>query len=508
MDIRKFDSIINRFIASFIANFFKSVITFITSILLARWLGPEDFGRMAFLLATFAAFRILLDMASTAAFFTFLSQRQRSKQFINFFWCWVLIQFVFSLLVVGILLPESILIFVWKGEGKLIIILALVAVFMQHNVWKIASQMAEAQRETIRLQKLNVVIVLVHLSVIVILWFGGKLYLPFIFVALAIEWLFAGWVASKMYRGYDQRIDEVIENRDTATSVFKEFWGYCKPFIPYAWLSFAYEIGDRWMLQSWGGSSEQAFYTVAGLFAAVVLIATTSILRIFWKEIAEAKYQGDMKRVYYLYKGVSKSLYFFGVVGAGALMPWVDEIINFLLGAAYLDGKTTLMLMFLYPIHQSMGQVGATILYATEHGRIQVSVGMIFMVLSMIMAYFMLAPESMILPGLGLGSEGLAIKMLVIQLIQVNVIAWYISKIFNWRFEWFYQLTSLIFVIAVGWIAKVIIVSIISYHFFIMIILSWLVYLIIISLVVFKFPWLIGIQRKEIQRYLRKNINS
>ena len=49
-------SINKRYVVSLSTNIIRSGISFSTSLLLARWLGPEDFGRMAFLLATFMAF--------------------------------------------------------------------------------------------------------------------------------------------------------------------------------------------------------------------------------------------------------------------------------------------------------------------------------------------------------------------------------------------------------------------------------------------------------------------
>ena len=57
----------SRFLVSLIGNLIRSSISFVTIILLARWLGPQEFGRMAFLLATFLAFQQLFDMASSSA---------------------------------------------------------------------------------------------------------------------------------------------------------------------------------------------------------------------------------------------------------------------------------------------------------------------------------------------------------------------------------------------------------------------------------------------------------
>ena len=127
--------------------------------------------------------------------------------------------------------------------------------------------------------------------------------------------------------------------------------------------------------------------------------------------------------------------------------------------------------------------------------------GSIFMALSIIAAYFMLAPESMIVPGLGLASQGLALKMVIMALIQVNVLAWFIAKIFVWKFEWVYQVVSLSLAVAAGWVAKLFVESIITAHVIVLMATSAAIYLILMSLVVYILPWLLGIERETIQQY-------
>ena len=507
-------SIRSRFTNSLIANILRSGVSFITGLLLARWLGPEDFGRMAFLLASFLAFKQLLDMASSSAFFTFLSQRQRSKKFVTFYWRWIGIQLLFSLLIVGLILPDSIIESVWKGESKLIVVLALVAAFMQNTVWSIASQMAEAQRQTIRVQRLNTWIVLIHLAVVLALWINGQLFLPLLFIALIVEWSIAGWIAAKMYDGHEDVQYDLEDKPESVSSVFREFWVYCKPFIPYALLGFAHDFADRWMLQHWGGSSEQAYYAIAQQFAGIALLATTSILKIFWKEIAEAKHRGDVDKIKRLYLKVSRGLYFIGALAAGGLLPWAGEIITLLLGAAYSDGAFTLMLMFLYPVHQSMGQICGTMMFATEQTRLYVLSGIVIMVISIIAVYFMLAPKDATVPGFGLASQGLAIKMVVLQIISVNIIAWFIAKIFDLKFDWLYQVVGLGVAILIGWTTKLLITAIITTHITVLMLSSGILYILLMSLFLYLMPWVAGLERIDIYTYLtrlvslRKNSNG
>ena len=181
---------------------------------------------------------------------------------------------------------------------------------MQQSAWQSASQMAEAIRKTIQVQKLGTIVVLIHLILILFLNFFNCLSLNILFITLSIEWLVASYLAYRMYEGFSDSSDNLI-------SVSQEFWTYCKPLIPLAWLGFLYEFLDRWMLQVWGGSEEQAYYALAANFAFIALIATSSIIKVLWKEIAEAYDENNHEKVEYLFKKSTKFLYFIGAILSG-----------------------------------------------------------------------------------------------------------------------------------------------------------------------------------------------
>jgi len=495
-------SVRQRFFGSILGNGVRGLLSLGTAVLLARCLGPNDYGRMAFLMASFVAIRGLLDMASSSAFFTFLSQRPRTCRFIGHYWRFILCQFIFSLLVLGLLMPAGWIQAIWKGESRGLVLLAFAACFMQGSVWNIATQMAEAERETLRVQKISTLLVFFHLAVIFFLWQAGRLALPFIFLALILEYGLSSWLMTRLYRG------DVGSNStaggESFKSVFHEFSNYCAPFIPYTLLGVVYDLGDRWMLQQWGGADQQAYYALATQFATVVLLATASMLRIFWKEIAEANYKGNMARVHYLYQKVSRGLFILGAALAGLLTPWSDQIVEWTLGAGYLSGSTTMMLMFFYPIHQSMGQIGGTMLYAVGQTRLYTNLGLIFMAVSLVVAYFLLAPAQAMVPGLGMGSRGLACKMLGMQFIQVNVIAWFIAKKYQWKFDWQTQFIVLTTVISAGWCAKGFILLIITDGAVPQVICSSVLTLLIIGLIIYAMPQLAGLTRGELSVQLKK----
>lgn len=405
--------------------------------LIARGLGPEQYGTMTFLLGTFTAVRQLLDLGSSTAFFTLLSQRQRSCRLVNWYLAWLGIQFLLTLIVVGIIFPAAWIELIWRGEQRTLVILAFFAAYMQSVLWSVMMQMGESQRLTRLVQGVAVAVAFIHFVVMAIAWWGGWLAVRTVFMLIIIEWMIALAIIAKQLR-----FPKADQETDTPGSIFAEFWRYCLPLIPYSCLGFAYEFADRWLLQTYSGNVQQAYYAVAFQFGAIVAISTSSMLNIFWKEIAEAHHQNNHERVAFLYRRISRSLFFVAAFGAGFLVPWAGDILRITLGPAYAGGTTTLMIMFFYPLHQSMGQIGSTLAYATGRLSGYVQIGMVFMAFSIVVTYFLLADAEAPLPGLELGSVGLAIKMVVIQIFSVNALALYLSRSLGIKFDWLFQFTT------------------------------------------------------------------
>jgi O-antigen/teichoic acid export membrane protein len=477
----------------------RSVLSFATGMLLARSLGPVSFGNMAFLLGTFVAIRQILDMGSSTAFYTFMSQRPQSRRFLISFFGWLGVQFLVPLCAVGLLFPSQWIEGIWRGQQRGLVMLAFAAAFMQNSLWPAMQQLAESRRQTLWVQGVGVGIVATHLLAVVLLWSTGALGLYAIFTAIALEYLAATivmhkWLPKQAYAG--STLAEV-----ETSSVLSRYLRYCLPLIPYAWIGFAYEFADRWLLQNFGGSVQQAYYAVSAQFTGIALIATSSILNIFWKEIAEAHYNANHARTQMLYRRISRILFLVGSVIAGYLAPWSVELLRLILGAGYVGGAVTLGIMFLYPIHQSLGQIGGTMLYATERVTLQVAIGTAFMALSIGVTYLILAPAGGAVPGLGLGSEGLALKMVGFQIVQANAIAFTIARLWKWPFDWAYQPVSLLGCLALGWVARhaAIGIAVGSWPIPAVMALGGLFYLMMAILLVYAMPWLAGVSRPQLR---------
>ena len=442
----------NRIVYSFFSNVFRASIIFFNSLALARLLGPTDFGRMSFLIATFLSLKGLLDMFTSSAFFTILSQRVQTKNFVNIYIVYLFLQ-IFIVALILLIVPNSFINIVWKGEQKLLVLLALIAVFMQNSIWGVVSQMAESQRKTLKIQNIQNAFTLIIIICNFILWKIDKLNLDFIFISIFSNWLLASYLAYKLYNPETEVSNNTTPLFANIYAVFNEFKIYCLPFVPYVIVSFFYDFTDRWFLQNWSGSKEQAYYSIASQFSAVSLIATLSLLKILWKEIAEASHNKDYARVKHLFDKTNKVLYTFGAILSCFFIPWIKDIIHIFFGSEYKLATIPMIIMFFYPIHQSIGQVIGTMYLALGLTKEYAFIGIIFMLFSILFSYFILAPPTLFIPGLGLASSGLAIKMVVLQFISVNVYLFYLSRKLKTSCLFLYQLISVNIFLFIGFAA-------------------------------------------------------
>lgn len=498
------DSFINnqsikvRFLTTLLVNITRVGLSLLAGIIIARGLGPAGYGNFNFLLVSFTSIITLLDMGTSSAFYTFLSQKKRSSKFYFYYLLWLGTQFVIALIVIAIIFPDSLRDKIWFGHPKKLIILAFLASFMMTKVWQTATQAGESIRATVIVQLYNIILAGFYLCTILAMVFLHSLTITNLFVIIAFQYLLFTFILAKRLKGNLTATEEV-----KLSNIIKEFKLYCIPLVIYGIVSFAYSFADVWLLQKFGGAVQQGFYSVGLRFSAICLIATTSMLKVFWKEIAEANEQGNKERLYELYTRISRTLCFVSAIGACFLIPFSKEILVLLLGSKYEAGWLCLAIMFLYPIHQSLGQIRGTYLLAMVQTRLYSKLGIIMMMVSIPVTYFVLGSSSGTIPGLGLGSVGLALKMVILNIISVNILGYFICKLSRWKFDFLYQFESIALLLIasfgskgfLNWISHILNIF---FHPLLLMILCIPVYILMVGIIMYLFPGLSGIERKEI----------
>ncbi len=110
-----------------------------------------------------------------------------------------------------------------------------------------------------------------------------------------------------------------------------------------------------------------------------------------------------------------------------------DKVIYIFGGQEYNKAYWTVTIMILYPIHQVYGQLCGSIFYAMGETKLYRNVAIVFMVLGVIFSYIFIAPHDMM--GLDMGATGLAIKMVILNIIDVNVMLYLVSVLIDVDFK-------------------------------------------------------------------------
>lgn len=501
-------SVKTRFLVSVGSNGIRGMIGFVSGLLIARGLNPSGYGDLMFLLGSFTAMRSLLDMGTSSAFYTFLSRHTQGYRFYAVYFSWLALQFVITLALVFLIIPDSIFARVWLGHDRAIVAVAFLAAFMQQQVWQTVSQIGESRRKTVKVQVLNLAIAMIYLAMVSGLLAVGGMSVEKILLLIIVQYGAATVLAHRLLRE-DQA--GAVEKDATFRQMIQEYWGYCRPLLALSLVSFLYDFADKWMLQKFGGPSQQGYFQIASQFAAISLLTTTSILSVFWKEIAAAWAKHDQVRVAMLYRKVSRGLVMFGAVTTGLLLPWSEQIVVVFLGPAYAQAWPVLAIMLLYPIHQSMGQIGGTMLLASGHTKKYMVVSMGIMSVSVPFSYLMLAPaEGALGYGLGLGALGIACKMVLLGIVSVNVQAWVIARYNGWNLDWLFQAVGIPLMIGGGCLAKTLVglmwnlEGVSRMQLLMPVTVSSFIYVVFVMLTVWFFPWLAGLKKVEIKNLCSK----
>jgi len=516
--ITRFISILNnqsikfRVFVSLISNVFRAGLNFVTILLLARSLSSSGYGDLMFLLGSFVAVRSLMDFGAANAFFTFISQgKNRSDHYVIYF-TWLLIQLALLGLFITIICPTKLLDIIWLGHSRYLILLAFVASFLQQQGWQTINQIGESERKTVWNQILGVSIAVVNLLGIILLKFWGILNITNILTFSIIEYIIF-FVIAFFALGVNQylfcRNTDGMEIRD----VVSEYIKYCYPLIMTTVVGFLYSYIDTWILQYFGGASQQGLFQVANQFAMISLLATSSVLNIFWKEIATAYEQNDKQKVEYIYFKAMRGLVMFGAVISGFLVPWTNQIIQLFLGESYSNAAPVLMIMFFYPIHQAVGQLTGAFFLSTNQTRIYSITSIITMLVSIPFTYFFQAPVTgYLVSGLGLGAMGLALKIVIINIASVNVCVYIISRLQQWHYDYSHQIYAVVLTSIIGYFSyfcahlmgNSIFVSSIRFTIMFQGLIASFIYFPSIICLIYYMPGLVGLSRQELKGMVQR----
>lgn len=425
-----------RYAVTLGTNVLRISIAGITGLVTARALGPDGYGTVNFLLATFSSLVTLLALGSADAFYTFISAGRRGPLLFKAFFGFILFPLL-ALTLLTIAAPASLTSKIWRGQPAAMLALGLAAAYLMYLLWNITQQIGESARETLFVQKIRLGIVIANFAAIGAFaaahMLTAKLFLLTVVLShtAAIIWFFLKFP-------WQLAIDP--SRRETLPELTREFAVYCSPLIAMTTVNAATAFFDKWALQTFGGAAEQGYFSVGEQLAVVMLVGVYSLSNIFWKEIAHANATGDHARLRQLYEKSVKSVYFATCFIAYFIMAFCGEAITALLGPKYHSASVCTALIIFTTTLQSVVQLNYAYLMATHKTRANMLITIPCALAGSILTYLFIAGPTPFVPGLGMGAAGLALKAVIFQIIFTNIQILYICRSNGWRFSYGFQI--------------------------------------------------------------------
>lgn len=429
------DSLPRRYVSKIVANIISLAIGLGTQLIVPRSLGPRGLGDFSFLTDFFQQCVGFLDMGSSLAFFSKLSQRQREGGLVTFYSYFVAAVVVIGFLLTGIVMVSGMGALLWPGqEGRFVFLAAIWGL----GSWlvQILIRMADAYGATVQAEMVRILQRLVCLFLLLGLFASGHLNLETFFM-----WQFLGLALLGLgclviiVRGHYLVGLEWWLPRAVVRRYAQEFFEYCHPILVYALVGLIVGLIDRWVLQRLCGSAEQGFYGLSSQVGAVCFLFTGALTPLIMREFAVAFVRNDIADMARLFRRYVPPLYAMAAFLSCFIAVHSTSIVRLLGGPAFASGAWALSIMAFYPVHQTYGQLSGSLFYATGNTALYRNIGLIFSILSLPMTFLFLAPKTWF--GLDGGAAGLAAKMVTWQFFTVNAQLYFNARFLGisfWRY--------------------------------------------------------------------------
>lgn len=508
-------SLKKRFMFKLIANVWGMSLGLVTMSFVTRALGPDNFGCFEFITSNFKLILETLTLQVPIAYFNWVSRKGHKENIdvasgVTLYFSLAMTGF-FALLITAsivsgynlLLWPEIKSIHLWEA-----LLFTLVTFVYQLLVF-----LSDGMSLTVGLEKVRLLQNLLKTVVLLSLVAVGLMNLHAYFMAQIAIILFTTIISGRWLIQQGALSGAVFRFRSFTGEEKERFLvfvrEYARPLTILMFSGFLFLYFDRWFLQLIGGSVEQGYFGLSDRLGAIAFIFTSAMTPLLTREFAYAHEDHDKERLVRLF--IRIRLFLFIAAMTSCFLSVQSELVVKLIGGSKFQGAVLpIAIMTLYPIHQTFGQLSGALLVATGQTGLYSKIGIAAMVCSLPLTYVLLAPLTYLIPGLALGATGLAIKMVLVQIIATNVQLYYNTRYLGISYlKWLLfqvMLIPLLYGIAYG-------ISSVSLSTLLLIpqsgmngfvaniatfVVSGAIYCLVVAVVVYLFPGIAGLSRDDI----------
>ena len=494
------------FIFKLFTNVIRIPVSFILQSIYPRLLGPVAYGNFDFLNDFANKIINFLDGGVSVGFYTKLSQDKTNKSIIKFYFRLLMIISIIYMLFILTTFLFNFYSIIWPGQYVKIIflssLLAVVTFFSNALLRMIDACEQTIKGEIIKVGQLIISVVIIFLFYILFKTIELSIFYIIQIFLVIILFISLGVVLHKA--GFSP-IQSLKLSKEQISALSKYFWTYSSPLLASGIIGLLTGIGERWILQVYGGSIQQGFFALSYKISTFVFLFTSAMMPLLMREISKYFATNDQLIIKNIFFKNIKILYFLVCFMSVYVYLNADFITLILGGKNFSNAGIIVGLMAFYPIHQTIGQINATLYMSTNRTIAYRNISLIFSPTSILLSYILIAPTTKY--GLGLGAKGLVYEMIIIQFITQNTLLFFNCRYLNSSFTklFIHQIIILLGMFIIGYFILKFLIIFISNKLIISL-FHFLILLIIIVFGVFFFPKLIGLNdNEELKKILKIN---
>jgi O-antigen/teichoic acid export membrane protein len=488
-------SLKRRYVAKLLANITGALIGMVLIAIVPKYLGPVPYGQFVFLQDFFSKIMAFLEMGSSMAFFTKISASNDRKELLSFYF---LVSIFMLILVFLLLFSINITGFTQQILPGISIEYAYLGLLFGFFVWltKIFISISDAYALTVSVELVKIghkiISLLFLLSLIYYSTINLEIYFYFQYISLVSFLIVLSWILIKKNVFTRNAFSLNFE----FTIILKEFFEYCSPLFIYSLIVVTSGLFDIWLLQSVAGSAQTGFYGLSYGLAAVCLLFTSALVPIITREFSASFNRKDITEIRRLYLRYVPMIYSVSAYFSLFILVQSDNIIDLFVGEEFAAAKHSLMIMALYPILQTFGQMTSSVLYATGQTKKIRNIAIYTAPLGVFLSYLFIYMED-------LGSIGLSLKMVIVAIVTVNMQFYMNTKYLNFKAKKLilHQLYTIVFFLTLSIISRYIVNIDTAINSFLV---SGLLYTFLVAIFTYIFPQIFSISRGEIKSIWNK----
>jgi O-antigen/teichoic acid export membrane protein len=502
---REVDRVGRRSAYKLLGNAVDSLSRVVVQAVVPRTLGPLAYGDYVFLTNFFSTLVGSLGLATPMALNTRIAQRPADAGLTTFYTYVIGAIAVLIAAFIALTGAFGLVSTIWPGQAVAFICAAAVWALLSWMT-QVVTGVADAHGATAQTERLRISRSIVSAAAVLLIFAAGllNLWTLFVYQYAVFGALIIAVVVSLRRTGHAVLTRWRLTLREAAI-YGREFYTFSHPLIVYTTVGFVANTGERWLLQRFAGAGDQAFYGLSYQIGSLCFLFTSAFLPVIMREFAVAARSDDRAAMAGLFRRYVPLLYSVAAFLSAFVATEADRVILLFGGPGYRPALVPMIIMSFFPIHQTYGQLSGALFFATGRTALYRNIGLFSYGFGMVLAYLLVAPPS--LGGLGAGAPGLALKMVVLQLVAVNIQLYFNARMLGLRFTRYlaHQAASIACLLGLALAARVVVGALLAGAGGVIgaLAATAMVYAVVVAVVVGFAPPLFGLRSGDLRRGLR-----